>query len=501
MVVEILARVNISTSSGSVNSRKSRPEQTARMKLPLIPQNKKKLASEESIGNLQMIQRRLARNALSEFKIGFDAGEFRSKRDVQSLINTIQDQYLRKLAVDKISFLESIRVGWKLPRFAMGPVLQQVVPMLLQQPAKVQHLQLMINSWVPLPTIERLVSWNTLETLDLRSLKIRTRIVSEPRPGNRGCRNSEAQTFPSTSAIVSTTRSEPSMDGDYVIADDSVLAVLPYLSPTIKTLKLVDCDLQAHDILDLVRMLRKKRHIQSLSLRHNRRLFMNGWERDLLAKLPFLKVLDLSICDLDPVDGWRLAAALKENTSSNLESLSVAGNYRLHESVPDLVEACAIQGIIELDCSFCDVQNKYQQQVFEVLATIQPCSIRSLKMQSIRIKNIAPLIQCIAQNTSLERLILNHPREPIELSTKSVDEILVAIRNNYYLTVFRVDTAWDQDPKVLEEMEYWMTLNRCGRSILVHDRSKYWPNVLANVGNLHDIDTLYWILRNGVEQF
>jgi hypothetical protein len=479
------------------------------MKLPLLPQHKSK--SEPTAGPLQTIQRKLAQNALTEFKIGFDIDEFRSKRDVQSLINTIQDQYLHKLALDKISCLESIRIGWKLPCFALGPVLQQIVPMLLQQPAQVQHLQLMINSWVPLPTIQRLVSWHTLETLDLQSLKIRTRCVSDPRPvadrGRSPRRRNWAfvPAISSPSYISSTTKSDAASDDGFITAaaavDDNVLAALPHISPSIKTLKLVNCALQVQDMPELIRCLRKKRHVQCLSLRHNRRLYMNGWEKDLLHSLPFLKALDLSICDLDPVDGMRLAAALSKNSNSDIQSLSVAGNYRIHESIPQLVKACSLKGVIEMDCSFCDVQNKCQQEVFDFLATAQPCSLRSLKMQAVRMKNADSLVHCIEHNTSLERLILDHPREPYELSSQCMGQIVDAVRDNYYLKVFRVDPPLDVDSKVLEEMEHWMTLNRCGRSILVNDSSKYWPLVLANTSRLNDIDTFYWMLRNGAEQF
>jgi hypothetical protein len=481
------------------------------MKIPLIPQHKSK--SEQKAGPLQTIQRKLAQNSLAEFKIGFEGDEFRSKRDVQSLINTIQDQYLHKLAMDKVSCLESIRIGWKLPRFALGPVLQQIVPMLLQQPAQVHHLQLVINSCIPLPTIQRLVSWHTLETLDLQSLRIRTRCVSDPRPVDRGLHDrglhplrrhrALASAMASSSYISSTTKRETSSDDGFITADDSsVLAALPYISPSIKTLKLVDCSLEVRDMQGLITCLRKKYHVQSLSLRHNRRLYLNGWEKDLLQSLPFLKALDLSICDLDPVDGMRLAAALTQSANcSGLESLSVAGNYRINEAIPQLVEACTRKGVIELDCSFCDVQNKCQHEVFNFLATAQPCSLRSLKMQAVRMKNVAALVRCIENNTSLERLILDHPREPYEVSSPSLDEILKAVRENYYLKVLRVDPPWDVDRKVLEEMEHWMTLNRCGRSILVHDSSKYWPRVLANTARLNDIDTLHWMLRNGAEQF
>lgn len=470
------------------------------MKLTLIPHHKHKEPLEECLGNLQIMQSKLARNCLTEFVIGFEMNEFRSKRDVQSLINAIEKQYFHRLATDKISFLQSIRIGWKLPRFALVPVLQVVLPLLLRSPARVKRLQIMINATIPLPIMETLISRTTLETLDLQSLRIQTRSNSEPRPCQRGWRNSKSPN-PSSSPVSSTTKSVLSKKDRFHLADDIVLAVLPYLPPTVTTLKLNDCNLQAEHIPRLVDILRKKIHVRVLTLRQNRLLYMNGWEHDLLKQLPFLTALDLSICDLHAGDGVRLAAALTEHTKSKLESLNVAGNYGLRESVADIVKACSRRGIVELDCSFCDIPSKYHSQIFEFLATEENCSLRSLKMQSVSIKNPAPLIRCIEQNTSLERLILNDPHVQRPLTPATMDMLLATIRNNYYLQVLQVDTACNQDEKVLKEMEYWMTLNRCGRSILLHDERRSWPQVLARFANLDDPDTFYWILRNGAEHF
>jgi len=477
------------------------------MKIPLpISKHKNNASSaEQSCGRIQGLQRKLAQNALAEFKIGFEGGEFRCKGDVQSLINTIRDQYLHKLSMDKVSCLESISIGWKLPRFALGPVLQQVVPLLLQKPAKVQNLQLMINAWAPLPTIERLVSWHTLETLDLRSLRIRTRAVSDPTPTTteRGRRFDKVSARARKSLSPSSTaKAESTCDSEgYITSDESVLAVLPYVSQSVKTLKLVDCDLEVRHMPSLTRILRKKRHITSLCLRLNRRLYLNGWHENFFDQLPFLETLDLSICDLSPFDGLRLAAALNASTDSGLKRLSVAGNFRLGEAIPEIVEACASMGIIELDCSFCDIHSKPQAKLFDLLARQTPCSIQSLKMQAVRLKEIGPLIRCIQDNTSLRRIIIDHPREPYEVSSEATKRFLEVIRNNYHLEEFRFDPPHNHDEKILEEMKYWMTLNRCGRSILVQETSKQWPEVLANIAELNDIDTFYWILRLGAEQF
>lgn len=458
---------------------------------------------------LQHVQAKLAQNTLTEFKIGFEHMEIRSKRDVQSLIATVRDHYLQRLTVDKFSSLESIRIGWKLPHFALGPILQQVVPMLLTPPARVQHLQLVVNAWIPLPVVQTLVSWHTLETLDLRSFRIQTKTMSERRPLPRApaVRHDRIGIRPSSLTLNATTKTDLSLDDDdgesRITSDDSILSALPLLSPSIKTLKLIDCNLHPRDMPELIERLRRKRSLRFLSLRHNRRLFLNGWEKTILKDLRFLECLDLSLCDLDVVDGFALARALEERKAvdSELTSLSIAGNYRLPMAVPRIVEASAMHGILELDCSFCDVQNKIQSQIFDCLATIQPCALRCLKMQSVRIKDCGSLIQCVQHNKSLERLILNHPREPYLVSNEAMDNIKDAIPHNYHLHTIQIDTQWDQDQEVLDSIEYWLTLNRVGRSIVVQDETKSWPNVLTKAAALNNADMLYWIIRNGVDQF
>lgn len=477
------------------------------MKLPPLIKNKYSSEKEKVPSPLQKLRAKLAQNTLVEFKIGFETGEIRSKRDIQALLVTVRDHYHQQLAADKFSSVESIRIGWKLPRFALGPMLQQIVPLLLQPPARVQHLQLVLNAWVPLPVVRTLVSWHTLETLDLRSFKIQSTTMSDRRPIARGSVSRYDRSGIRPTSISATTKSDISMDdGESKISstdDTSILSALPFLSPSVKTLKLVDCDLHPNDMPELIEKLRRKRTLRSLCLRHNRRLFLNGWERTILEKLHFLKSLDLSLCDLDVVDGFALARALEGRNpeSSGLESLSIAGNYRLPMAVPKIVEACAKHGIIEIECSFCDVQNKTQGEVFDCLATIEPCALRSLRMQSVRIKDPRPLIHCVEQNKSLERLILNHPRDPYQISSQTMDTIKEVIPRNYHLHTIRIDTQWDQDQEVLEEIEYWLTLNRCGRSIVVQDESKSWPQVLTKAAAQNNADMLYWILRNGVDQF
>ena len=475
------------------------------MKLPRVLPTRNS-SSEEPQRRLQHIQLQLSQNALTEFRIGFENDEFRSKKDVESLIRVIEDKYLQRLSIDKFSFLESIQIGWKLPNYALGPVLQQILPMLLQHPAKVRHLQLTIHSWAPLPTIQRLISWPTIETLDLGSLRIQARALNTTSRQHRGvngvCDRGSLSPRHRSASPTSTVKTDSSSDDDGKrLGDNSILHALPYISSSIKTLKLAGCELTVDHMSEAIRVLRTKRNLKSLSLRNNRRLVIDGWLDDLLEELPFLKVLDLSICDLSPVDGMNLANSIRAHSDCRLERLNIAGNYRMDESIPEIVDACISAGLYEVECSHCDISNEIQEAIFDLMATRKPCSLRSLKMQGARISSSAALVRCIEQNESLERLLLNHPRDPFEVSAQNLELFLAAIRNNYYLSSFQIDLPWSYDKKVLKELEHWLTLNRCGRSILVNDPRRNWPSVIAAIDGLRDIDTLHWILRMGVEQF
>jgi len=454
---------------------------------------------------LDIIATKLTQNSLSEFKIGFEDGEFHSTSDVQRLIHIIQDKYFRRLAADKASCLRSIRIGWKLPKFAIGPVLEQIIPMLLQYPANVELLQLNLNSWVQPPVVERLISWYTLKTVELGSLRIQTCGVSLKEDGSRRRRKTDRvfsglprKRSVSPDAVMEIEFS--SDDGETIKGDETILRVIPFLPSSLETLHLVDCNLSVDNIAPVIRILRKRRNLRCLSLRLNRRLCVDGWMDDLLEKLPLLKELDLSICDLGVVDGMNLANSLIAHPNTRLTRLSVAGNCRLDESMETIFHACVKSGTTELECSHCEVTAKLQGILFDLMATHKPCLMRSVKLQGARIINIPALVRCIEQNESLECLLFNNPRDPNRISPQSLALLLTAIRKNFYLSEFEVDLPYRVDEDVMKELKYWLTFNGCGRSILMNDPRRNWPDVIAAVDGMGDIDTLHSFIRMGIEQ-
>jgi hypothetical protein len=158
--------------------------------------------------------------------------------------------------------------------------LQQVIPTLLQLPAKVEHLQLTLDAWVPEATLKRFVSWHTLKVLDLRATRIRTRALSDPRYDR-----------------------QPTSRYQKILVEEHIIRIVPFVSASVETLKLVDCDMQTYRIPALCQLIRKRRQLQSLGLHHSRHVD-GGCFEDLLS-LPGLESLDLSICDF-----WTLPMAI-----------------------------------------------------------------------------------------------------------------------------------------------------------------------------------------------
>eukprot|EP00934_Nitzschia_sp_Nitz4_P002263 Nitzschia sp. Nitz4//scaffold143_size57137//11850//13391//NITZ4_006509-RA/size57137-processed-gene-0.47-mRNA-1//-1//CDS//3329536431//2263//frame0 len=423
---------------------------------------------------------RLAKNDLEEFKLGFDVGE-KGKGDIQTIVRTIERSYLRRVARDKKSRLESIRIGWQLPRTAYGPILEEALPLLLQAPAQVRSLELFLNSQVvPLSTLQTLVSCHTLETLVLCSDQ-----VQGPPAGLSSSRQA--------------TQSRGAGNNEHLCVDDNIVALAPYLSASIHSLKLTDCGLQSRHMRGLVSCLREKRNLRCLSLRQNPQLRVDGWEKQFFAELSFLEDLDLSLCDFGPADGLALASAIQDFPSrSGLKGLNLAGNYRLGPSVHAIVEAAGQHGVLSLNCSFCDIDANAQKKMFQTLATMRGCSLRMLAMQGVRIKDMESLIHCVQGNVSLKRLILDHPREPSSIPTPSLVDIKDALKNNFHLEEIRVDHSCCDDHPVLRDLHHELELNRSGRGILDNERHWNWSKVLCTVANEHSMDALYWFLRNGV---
>lgn len=481
--------------------------------------------------NLQLIKAKLAKNSLTELRLVFEEVDFYSKRDVLSLITVIKEQFSNRLTVDKASPLKTIKIGWRLPNFAVGPVLQQVIPLLLQEPVRVTHIQLILNAWVPEDCLRRIVSWHTLESLDLRSVKVRRPKEAAVPPGKYN-HNSVGFIDPFTIAMSSygdeslgsssssyAPSSHPgsqSTTSNMWTEEFNICCMVPYMAGNIQTLKLVDCGINRGHIPELCKFLRRRRALENLSLRQNRSLD-GGFDH--LFQLPFVKVLDLSLCDLGAEDGYQIKHALATSNDVRaagqhqhkqqqlrLQKLCLAGNYRLSEAVPELVKMSATR-LQELDCSFCDVQGRQQEKVFHILANAPNCKLLSFHMQGTRINEVDGLVECVRCNTSLRRLVVNHPREPFPIQTSGMEKLSKALKWNYCIQNLKVDTLKRTPTSIKAEMDFWLNLNQCGRAALLRKIEKDgtcgkpWAVILAEAARKDDANLIYWLLKHGSATF
>ena len=562
---------------------------------------KNKYGSGKEPTNLQCIKAKLSQNSLTELKLGFEEVDFNSKGDVQSLIKVIKEQFWQRVIVDKASPLQSIKIGWRLPNFAVGPVLQQVIPLLLQDPIRVTSVQLILNAWVPDECMKRIISWHTLTELDLRSVKVRCPLPQElqqrnsynghhqHRSGAAADGYIDASTFAWLSDDTTTSASSMIVPSPSVLSsggatggptttkmahmcaslpllpvaspmlpshhhspsgsssnnnnnnssglwteERNITSLVPYMAANIERLKLMDCGIEERHIPDLCHHVRRRRCLHFLSLRQNRKL--NGGFSHLF-ELPYVQVLDLSLCDLDAHDGFEIQRTLNRtktacggSSSSNsyggssketeetvsttgvhadqqqqqrrretqLRKLCLSGNYRLSDAIPGLVEVSS-ERLVELDCSHCDVQGKLQTKVFQVLAETPGCTLQCFRMNGTRIGNIKELLHCIKSNKSLRRLLLDHPREPFPISNPNMELIASALEWNYHLQELKVDTFGQIPERVQKKMDFWLTLNQCGRASMLNESPEIVPLSisLSEAANMDDRNILFWLLKHG----
>jgi hypothetical protein len=186
----------------------------------------------------------------------------------------------------------------------------------------------------------------------------------------------------------------------------------------------------------------------------------------------------------------------------HLRKLCLNGNYRLFDAIPGLVEASSDR-LVELDCSFCDVQGKLQTNVFRALAESPGCTLQCFRMQGARIVNIKNLLNCINNNKSLRRLILDHPREPFPISHPQMEQISDALEFNFHLQDLKVDTLARVPKRIQKKIDFWLTLNQCGRASILNEttNSQAWSVSLSEAAKKDDPNILFWLLKHGSASF
>ena len=277
----------------------------------------------------------------------------------------------------------------------------------------------------------------------------------------------------------------------------------------------MNCGITKHHIPKLCESIRRKLYgLKILCLRQN--FTLNGGYHHLFA-LRGIKILDLSLCDLDTNDGSLIVDAMKASENKDLEQISLAGNYRLSTVLPEIVREAATK-LKGMDCSYCCVSSKSQQEIFDIFAKesllqlpsspsastsksfLKNCTIQYFRMRGLMPLDVEGLIRCIRHNTSLRYLVVDNHHEVQCIGFEAMQKIASALEWNYSLEILRFDVI----PRkfmgaVLEKIEFWLQLNRCGRRALLqtNEGSKSWSHIISQGGMTKDPNILFWLLKHG----
>jgi len=291
----------------------------------------------------------------------------------------------------------------------------------------------------------------------------------------------------------------------------NIVEILPHISSRVTSLKLMNCGITKHHVPKLCESIQRRLQVlKKLSLRQN--FTLDGGYHHLLA-LPGIKILDFSLCDFDTNDGYRIARAIEKFENKNLELLSLAGNYRLSTAVPDIVGAVGTK-LTGIDCSFCGVNIKSQQKIFDILAeesspsspsphNDKKCTIQYFRMQGVMPCDIEGLTKCIRHNTSIRHLAVNNHREIQSISLEAMQKIASALEWNYSLEVLKFDVIPMRHLNILKRIEFWLKLNRCGRRALLQTNkgADSWSSILSQGVKSNDRNILFWLLKHGSVMF
>jgi len=204
-----------------------------------------------------------------------------------------------------------------------------------------------------------------------------------------------------------------------------------------------------------------------------------------------------------------IGRAIEKCENEDLVRLSLAGNYRLSAAVSVIVRAAAIK-LSEVDCSFCGINTKSQRQVFDILAeetssspNDKTCTIKSFRMQGIMLSDVEGLVNCIRNNTSLRHLVVDHPHEVRSISMDGMHQIVTALKSNYSLEVLRFDVIQKKNLGILEDIDFWLKLNQCGRRALLqaNEGINSWSTILGQGAKSKDHNILFWLLKHGSAMF
>jgi len=430
----------------------------------------------------------LRRNRVTELRIGWrDSNYLQSHRNVHALE--------RALAVNKS--VTTVSIGWR----SRDTVLWEFLQVLTRASKRLQLTRLQIvldrGKWIPEHILRALLMQQTgLVELELQSVRVLRRVDSTGLIHKDFCCTDSSEWLSSTPtstgststvatsaaqhyqrkyrrAAAATSHSSPDKKKNCNHSVISRVLVHMYHHGSLKSIQLTDCDITDKDAVDLAEYLHIRGGLARLSLRGNSRYLGRRGLR-MICQAPVMQQLDLSLCDLDPIDVQVVAASIAKRPWP-LGELVLCGNYRM--DTPGLIALTApacCDKLIGLNISYCDVGPVKAKKFLESLwQNLSPSSaLQQINMQGCRLRgrdgDVADALRRILQkNSSLRVVKINDPSDPQNMGAPELLHLLAGLEFNYEVEELHVDSlANDQESLIRRDMDFLIRLNRAGRRVL-----------------------------------
>jgi hypothetical protein len=461
---------------------------------------------------LEDLYTRLKRNELTEMKLGWRDSDFMNTRRCVTLLER---------ALKANTSLLTISIGW---RHRDRDVFWKVLKLIGRHCGNsLTSLQLVLDDWVPEVILSSVLQQLTnLQTIDIRAVKVlRKNTVT-----GHVCCDSYWR--------------DPSPVGcDHSVVSRIIVRHL-HKHEHLKTLKLIDCDMDDRQIILLADFIHMRGGIAHLSLRNNRTLREHGLS--IICQAPVTESLDLSLCDLTGKAACAIAVAISTRPWV-LGELVLCGNYQIDtRGMLALTSQACCDKLLALDISYCDYSDSKAVDTLVSLKNLDSSTkLRQITMQGTRVASgdaTRALCQLLETENSL-RVVRINDRSRTDSKIMSVQQlrgVVAAVKDNYELEQLELDShqqlrndsihnrnapssafSTPEEMVVWQELEFYLRLNRAGRRILrvkgtstrsnktwrsreKKDQDVDWFDVVARCAG-DDMDVLYWIVRESADRF
>ena len=443
----------------------------------------------------------LRRNELTELKLGYRESDFLGASSKATAIE-------KALRVN--TSLQSVSIGWRHSnRKALSVVFRA-----LARHAKLRHLQIILNDWIPERVLQLLL---VSQAATLQSLDVRATTVLRKTALGRWCCQEEND-------------DKPHYRKNSAACDHNVVSrvLVRHSVRHLQELHLEDCGVTNTQAVLLVDFLkRKKSTINQLSLRSNRQLGATGIAA--VCQAPVSQKLDLSLCDMDPVAAAALGPAIAARPTGLGEFL-VCGNYRMGtDALLALVQQDCCSKLSALNLSYCDITDSRCVAILQALLQLDPktTTLQEISLQGSHIaadKAVDCLAQVLQSSLALRVMRLDDPSQRKILSAEQLRTVGTAVQANFCIQELQLDILSMTEMKRIwrDNIDFYLRLNRAGRRVILRDEDSAtdsssatiiqnvgapleslpdtdWFDVLERAGN--DFCVLYWIVRNSADRF